>query len=840
MGNNLTKIAMMLTLFCIMVFAQEKGSFKDTRDGKTYKTVKIGDQVWMAENLNYAAKDSKCYANKPANCEKYGRLYDEKNIKNVCPTGWHLPMEEEWDVLYSAVGGLETAIRVLKSKSGWNDDKNFNDGGKIPGNGEDKFGFAALPGGTYGWAGECGEDDECYGFSFNGYCGFFGSISPTSNRHIGGISGLDYYAKFCSNSGMGMSDYGSGKDFKPVLLSVRCLQGTAEETIAEFVKKAEAEKAKSFNPKINYGSMTDARDKITYRTVKIGTQTWMAENLNYNTKGSKCNDNNPANCAKYGRLYDWKTAKNACPSGWHLPIEAEWDALTSYVEDSKNCTDCAFNHLKTMNGWKTYEGKSDNGTDTFGFSALPSGGSNGYYDANGDASYWWSASENKGDSNGIYQCINCNYSEPSLLSVRCIYGTVEEAIAELVKKAESEKAMSFNPKINYGSMTDTRDKTTYRTTKIGNQTWMAENLNYNADNSECYRNNPANCAKYGRLYNWEMAKNVCPSGWHLPSKAEWEVLTAAVGGENTEGKHLKSKVGWNKGKDGSSRNGLDTYGFSALPGDYSYVHWWSASENRSSTAYSRYLGYENENLIWKGNYKSNMSYVRCLRGTAEEAIAELVKKAEAEKTKSFNPKINYGSITDTRDKTTYRTVKIGNQTWMAENLNYNANGSKCYDNQENNCQKYGRLYNGSIAKTVCPSGWHLPSKAEWDILTAAVGGENKEGKHLKAKSGWNKNGNGLDTYGFSASPGGIGSSDNNFSSTSELGFSDIGLGGYWWSINETSDNGNNDRNAKKRVMKQENIRRDSANNRYIMLYDNELVSQHSSMSGLLSIRCLQD
>jgi uncharacterized protein (TIGR02145 family) len=116
-----------------------------------------------------------------------------------------------------------------------------------------------------------------------------------------------------------------------------------------------------------------------------------------------------------------------------------------------------------------------------------------------------------------------------------------------------------------GTFTDSRDGQTYKTVKIGNQTWMAQNMNYRTEKrSCCYENNPDNCKKYGKLYDWNTANVACPKGWHLPSKGEWTKWITMVGSLRA-GKTLKSKSGWNE-----SGNGTDDYGFSALPGGLLY------------------------------------------------------------------------------------------------------------------------------------------------------------------------------------------------------------------------------------------------------------------------------
>jgi len=129
-------IVVLLMLLSMIVFAQLQGSFTDFRDGKVYRITKIGKQTWMAENLNYDTTGSQYHS------DKYGRLYDWETAMKICPSGWHLPNNEEWAALIKFSGGKK-AGRKLKAVSGWNDDSETHSSG----NGTDDYGFAALPGG---------------------------------------------------------------------------------------------------------------------------------------------------------------------------------------------------------------------------------------------------------------------------------------------------------------------------------------------------------------------------------------------------------------------------------------------------------------------------------------------------------------------------------------------------------------------------------------------------------------------------------------------------------------------------------------------------------------------
>jgi len=170
-------------------------------------------------------------------------------------------------------------------------------------------------------------------------------------------------------------------------------------------------------------------DKQTYKTVKIGSQTWMAQNLNVETGNSWCYGDDNSNCDTYGRLYDWETATTACPTGWKLPDTADWNRLVTSVGGLQ----AAGNKLKAANGWLNMSNIQGNGTDDYGFSALPGGirPSNSTYDQNlGYRGYWWTSSARDcesclpyymreiGFNNGLLEQARMDGS--NRLSVRCV------------------------------------------------------------------------------------------------------------------------------------------------------------------------------------------------------------------------------------------------------------------------------------------------------------------------------------------------------------------------------------------------------------------------------------
>lgn len=370
---------------------------------------------------------------------------------------------------------------------------------------------------------------------------------------------------------------------------------------------------------------------------------------------------------------------------------------------------------------------------------------------------------------------------------------------------------------------DSRNNQEYPTVKIGNQIWMAKNLNYGsmvnsstsqADNSivekYCYNNNEANCTIYGGLYQWEELLDynhnesndgICPEGWYVPSIEDWNQMVKYLGGPEVAGGHLKSTgvdlwLAPNTGATNSS-------GFSAIPGSKlinfgSYSNfdalgagsfWWSSSKTGPVGAWNVFLGFSSIGVGFNSINLLDAHSVRCIKkeplviellGTNLTAIgsndgiirvnviygkepfsyqwsngqnSNEIKNLSAGIysvkvtdefgfTKTDSIRI-YDTFIDDRDFKRYKAIQIGDQMWMAENLNYGimidgagnqSNNSVpekyCYQNSELNCLKYGGLYQWSeliqysdVPKNqgLCPRGWRVPSDEDWKILEINLG-----------------------------------------------------------------------------------------------------------------------
>jgi len=657
-------LIILLALLSTTVFAQQKGTFTDSRDKKKYNTVKIGEKTWMAENLNYAAKNSVCYDNKPANCTKYGRLYLWGDVDDICPKGWHVATVNDWNDLAGTAG----SIKNLKAKTGWENSSEDN--------GTDSIGFTALPGGHS----EIREDETAH--KFQGISKYSSWLTWRGRLVLASYNNLVY------------PDFGDPRggwvSVEKAYASVRCVQDYEEflamkkaddEEIAKrkaeeaerLKKEAEAEAKRLAFIKSISGTVTDARDKKKYKTVKIGEQVWIAENLNYAAPGSKCasaapkkkwieaerdtlvyyalEDKNTTTCDKYGRWYNKKTAMTACPNGFSVPTDEEWSNFKNFIGNDPDVKD-------------SYEKELLN--SKYGFEILHSGTVNDMskYGLPPSLSFvgapnfsWWSASERtKYKDTTIeysrYYAEHTGYrfslryfdkNDSLLMNVRCV-DNVRMLAKEAKEKAEAERLakIAANIKANSGTMTDARDKKTYKTIKIGTQNWMAQNLDFQAKNSKCWGEKPDNCSTYGRLYDWENAKSACPAGWRLPNDADWDLLTATAGGKEIAGAKLKKNEGWNKVSYDRPGNGEDEFGFAGQAGgraDATYNGmgqqgcWWSFNEKNATNGNYRRMLHSASTFASIDDPKTNRFSVRCVQGAspvppAAPGAAEQPKQAQ--------------------------------------------------------------------------------------------------------------------------------------------------------------------------------------------------------------------
>ncbi|MCP4438442.1 MAG: hypothetical protein GY810_05815 [Aureispira sp.] len=259
---------------------------------------------------------------------------------------------------------------------------------------------------------------------------------------------------------------------------------------------------------------------------------------------------------------------------------------------------------------------------------------------------------------------------------------------------------------------------TLQSIKIGDQEWMTQNLNIDVGEAcFCYNDSLKNCDTYGRLYTWEAALDACPDGWRLPTLEDWQILIDHYGGccdkSSSSGEEaLEALV-----EGGSSQLNISLAGEKHVATNYWYLdnygYYWTGTEYNYNTAYKfTFDGVSRQVRREMASTKKQQLSCRCIKGEKHKRV---------EPPKPVHQSVTFGNQT-------YKTIKLGNQVWMAENLNRVSpkDSSFCFENNPENCTNYGQLYTWEAAMKACPKGWHLPSEEEWRSMGQLFGKERED------------------------------------------------------------------------------------------------------------------
>ena len=366
----------------------------------------------------------------------------------------------------------------------------------------------------------------------------------------------------------------------------------AEQSSSSVVKSLESSSSSTKTGEV----LVDSRDGESYKTVYIGSQHWMAENLRY-----RADESDTLKADKKGRYYSWATAmdttetpcnselckfarvqrQGVCPNGWHIPSVEEWKI---FIDELEKLSRNPFEIIIDEDDW------GESGNNSTGFTAMPAGiYSGGIIYRQYQALIWSSGAAVNGkvfpDYASYLRITEKGVRIETLekfanISVRCIENSEESEKLDYLNHKEYSGA--------YGELVDPRDGKKYKTVVLNGLEWMAENLNFETENSVC-GGAADSCAKYGRLYPESEYKTVCPTGWRIPKDSEVETLLPFDGYRYVMGHDLKSTSEWvisDSLRDAYDGNGANAIGLNLLP-----------------------QGFYSDSLSYEGVYQSSGFYI---------------------------------------------------------------------------------------------------------------------------------------------------------------------------------------------------------------------------------------
>jgi len=553
-------------------------------------------------------------------------------------------------------------------------------------------------------------------------------------------------------------------------------------------------------------------DGNQYEIVKIGSQYWFKSNLkvskyrnrdtiptwlsnsawlNTNSGAYAIYDNDPVNDGLYGKLYNYYAvtdSRGLCPTGWHVPSDGDWNILVKYLDpdadtacSNREQSSIAGGALKstamklTRGGWNS---PNEGATNSSGFTALPGGfrWATGGFSSMTGYGYWWSSSVSSGSDawgRGLYSSksviVRSNVDRAFGFSVRCLKDTLPTVTTTSVTGIKSTGATTGGNVTANGGASVTARGVAYGTAE--NPT-TANSITSNGTGTGAFTSTLSGLTSSTLYYVRAYATNAVGTAYgnqvsFTTSAGLPTVTTKSATGITSTGATTGGNVTANGGASVTARG--VAYGTAENPTTANSI----TSNGTGTGAFTSTLS---------GLTSSTLYYVRAY---ATNAVGTAFGNEVSFYTQTSNGFASCGSVSDI-DGNTYQTVQIGTQCWTQSNLkvgkyrngnsiptglrnsawkNTTSGAYTIYDNDPVNDGLYGKLYNYyavTDSRGLCPTGWHVPTDAEWTTLENQLGGSSAAGGALKSTAikptpgGWKSPNTGAtNSSGFTALPGGL-------------------------------------------------------------------------------------